>query len=475
MDAVAFTASNVLTKKPKTGMRVVKGNWDESDDESNRRNSVEVSGDDTDGDEAEMVGVCIGRHKSGPPPPSREKLPPKWPPETSGASVPAWQRRLNLPSNNSSTAAQTREEQYKGVKALPVAAASGIIAEAEAQAAAAAMEAGIKAAAAAEDEEPVGAPMSMYDEQDSVAPEESNELHDRVEAHKKKAQSQAKTDAQTPSSSAQPLSPGNKAQPNSNDMEIATPGDSNGRPSTCVINVRQTKYTSPTSSSIAEEGTAEGQTVRNTQVAPAGKDALGSASGGQFSAAGTMGDGRVWAKMEAIRHDGPDALERLRTECTNYAVVTALLATIAADAFMNPPVFDEDWQLRAFGVTSGLSVMFLLSSVVLSTIIIIHTNLCCVPEEKEMYLAVVDDYTYPNTMFFYMGVWMTPLWMFLAAIPTYGYGVAIPVCSVGMLLFLFLFYIFMKYATKINTVTMSLHAIQQHRQVSGLLDPNQRR
>ena len=97
---MAFTASNVLTKKPKTGMRVVKGNWDESDDESNRRNSVEVSGDDTDGDEAEMVGVCIGRHKSGSPTPSREKLPPKWPPETSGASVPAWQRRLNLPSNN---------------------------------------------------------------------------------------------------------------------------------------------------------------------------------------------------------------------------------------------------------------------------------------------------------------------------------------------------------------------------------------
>ena len=356
------------------------------------------------------------------------------------------------------------------MKALPVAAASGIIAEAEAQAAAAAMEAGIKAAAAAEDEEPVGAPMSMYNEQDTVT-EESSELHDRVEAHKKKAQTQTKTDAQPPSSS----DPGNKAQPNSNDMEIATPGHSNGRPSTCVINVRQTKYTSPTSSSIAEEGTSDGQAVRNTQVAPAGSDALGSASAGQLSAAGAMGDGRVWAKMEAIRHDGPDALERLRTECSNYAVVTALLATIAADAFMNPPVFDEEWQLRAFGVTSGMSVMFLLSSVVLSTIIIIHTNLCCVPEEKEMYLAVVDDYTYPNTMFFYMGVWMTPLWMFLAAIPTYGYGVAIPVCSVGLLLFLFLFYIFMKYATKINTVTMSLHAIQQHRQVSGLLDPNQRR
>lgn len=189
-------------------------------------------------------------------------------------------------------------------------------------------------------------------------------------------------------------------------------------------------------------------------------------------------DLRVWQRIESTRENDPDTLERLRTECTNYAVVTALLAGSATEAFMNPPEFDEDWQKNAFGVTCGMSVMLLLMNVILSTIIIIHTNLCCKRTQTDFYLAIVDDLTYPNTICFYVAIWMTPVWMCLAAIPNYGYGVALPVCGAGLLLFIFLFYVFMKHATKINAMTISpgivtprLSAVAKWESISPVVTP----
>merc|ERR1711865_1090189 len=182
--------------------------------------------------------------------------------------------------------------------------------------------------------------------------------------------------------------------------------------------------------------------------------------------AGTISGDRVWPKLEAVRDEGPDALERLRTECTNYAVVTALLAGTAMDAFINPPEFDRSWQMYAYGATSGVSVVMLLANVILSTIIIIHTNMCCKAEHKEVYLRIVDDLTGPNTACFYVAVFATPVWMCLAAIPTYGYGVAFPVCGSGLLLFCFLCRIFTKHKSAINSMTSDSYAAQQSQLVS---------
>lgn len=89
-------------------------------------------------------------------------------------------------------------------------------------------------------------------------------------------------------------------------------------------------------------------------------------------------DGRVWPDIHAaLQRTGycgePDVLARLRSECANYAVCASLLAGTTLTLFVDPPIEDARSVLgQTFGALVGTASVLLMTSVLLSTIIIVH-------------------------------------------------------------------------------------------------------
>jgi len=72
-----------------------------------------------------------------------------------------------------------------------------------------------------------------------------------------------------------------------------------------------------------------------------------------------------WPRVQSViarSESQPDTLERIRIECTNYAVLAALLLGASLPCFITPsdPLLlpENQKDLRLFGIFCGISVIF---------------------------------------------------------------------------------------------------------------------
>ena len=112
--------------------------------------------------------------------------------------------------------------------------------------------------------------------------------------------------------------------------------------------------------------------------------------------------------------------------------------------------------LLIFGTLSGVSVILLMTTVLLSTVIIIHTTQATTPENTLLFLQRVDSLTFPNTVFFYLSVMLTPGWMLIAGYSTYGLAVAVPITSILLIVVVAVGVAFVKHAEQLNTKTAEM-------------------
>ena len=169
-------------------------------------------------------------------------------------------------------------------------------------------------------------------------------------------------------------------------------------------------------------------------------------------------DHRVWPVLyKALEHPdapGPDALERLRIECTTYATCSSLLFGTSMCVYLAPPEALGDTLLREiFGLVAGGGALLQLITVLLSTVIIIHTTQCTVPANTAAFMGLADSLTYPNTASFYIGLLLSILQLCAAGLALYHPAVVLPMCGGGALAFNRIKNEFIEVATTLNGIS----------------------